>query len=287
MFSKPKNGWVEIDFDGYKDVASYSGSVAEHVMEECHNYLSKSDKRFYIEFDAEGYEFGIVLLAGDIYYWTNKLEKGMDVFPIFSGISTDDAILRIAKNMVKSVEDYFKEWVNFESINYNEDELETTKALASWATTLKKDIDFPQRDMELGNLLFGNSRGENAMQRGQWEDAFAEFLDFCGFDSYGHIEDDSLEKYVKTAYGEITKITENGESYVEHTHYFDNDVFLVLPYFWGDSESIADLPNFVFKPTKFEIKWYKYPLRDAYCNKVITFDEFKEMLEQCKKSINK
>jgi hypothetical protein len=33
-------------------------------------------------------------------------------------------------------------------------------------------------------------------------------------------------------------------------------------------------PNFLYKPINFQIKWYKYPLRDSYMNQNITYKEF-------------
>lgn len=72
----------------------------------------------------------------------------------------------------------------------------------------------------------------------------------------------------------------------EETHsYFENDVFIVSPYFWGESEELHGKPNFVFKPEGIEIHWYKYPLRDSYINKKITLEHFKEILEKCKDSV--
>ena len=83
--------------------------------------------------------------------------------------------------------------------------------------------------------------------------------------------------YVNTVAEYILKSEEN--------YYFENAVFIVRPYFWGESEEIAAKPNFVYKPDNIEIDWYKYPMRDAYCNKKMTADEFGEMMEKCKESL--
>lgn len=40
-------------------------------------------------------------------------------------------------------------------------------------------------------------------------------------------------------------------------------------------------PNFLYKPTGFAIKWYKYPLRDSYMNQNISLDEFKSIISKC------
>jgi len=44
-------------------------------------------------------------------------------------------------------------------------------------------------------------------------------------------------------------------------------------------------PNFLYKPTGFQIQWYKYPLRDSYSNQPITLKEFREIINECIKSL--
>lgn len=129
--------------------------------------------------------------------------------------------------------------------------------------------------MELGNMIFGNSRGEYPVDRA-WQDDFCEFLYECGFSGYGFIEDEKLE--------EFEKFDASDDGMIE-SRYFENDVFIVRPYYWGEDEKIAELPNFVYKPTGFELQWYKYPLRDSYMNQNITFEKLQEIIEHCKESI--
>ena len=114
-------------------------------------------------------------------------------------------------------------------------------------------------DMELGNLMFGNSRGKYKVPRDEFQNAFCEFLETIGFDHYGH-------------------------SPCNEDHY-ENDTFLIRPYYWGEDEEIAALSNFVYKPTGLEISWYKYPMRDAYSNQNIDICEFKYILDHCLESI--
>lgn len=110
-------------------------------------------------------------------------------------------------------------------------------------------------DMELGNLLFGNSRGKYCVEpRKVYQDAFCKFLSANGFDFGGW------------------RGTERG---------YENDVFVIRPYYWGDDEEVAALPNFVYKPAGVEIRWYKYPMRDAYSNMDISVGAFKEILRHC------
>ena len=106
--------------------------------------------------------------------------------------------------------------------------------------------------------MFGNSRGEYAVEpREEYQESFACFLDALGFDYHGH--------------------DERGDG-------MDNDVFTIRPYYWGEDEVIAELPNFVYKPTGLEIRWYKYPMRDAYSNQDVSVEEFKEILKACLRS---
>lgn len=140
-------------------------------------------------------------------------------------------------------------------------------------------------EMELGNLIFGNSRGAYHFERGEWQDLFCEFLDKHGFDMYGYIENNDLEKKFGTTVSGDCITYADGKKSVEHQHAFENDTFFIMPYFWGESENICEMPNFIFKPWNFELSWYKYPMRDAYSNKKITFEEFEQMLNLCSESI--
>lgn len=125
-------------------------------------------------------------------------------------------------------------------------------------------------DMELGNLLFGHSRGKYPVPRDWRESAFQTFLKSCGFDeTYGYCR-------TKDDPHIIRKPKDFG---------YENEVFILRPYYWGYSRRKSRRPNFVFKPTGYQIKWYKYPMRDAYANMRLTDDEFNDMLEQCIKSV--
>ncbi|WP_144106857.1 hypothetical protein [Paraburkholderia sp. BCC1886] len=97
--------------------------------------------------------------------------------------------------------------------------------------------------MELGNELFGHSRGQHEVDRDTYTPLFTALLDVMGQDSYG-------EK-------------------------FDNAVFSIRPYCWCDKPlcpqcGLGTEKNFVFRPIAFELSWYKYPLRDAYTNIPLT-----------------
>ena len=114
-------------------------------------------------------------------------------------------------------------------------------------------------DMELGNIMFGHSRGEYWIEeREAFQEPFLEFLEEIGCDGFGWSKKRGA---VKT----------------------ETDKYIIRPYYWGEDDDTAVLPNFVYKPTGLEIRWYKYPMRDAYSNQDITAEQFKEILEDCRK----
>ena len=96
--------------------------------------------------------------------------------------------------------------------------------------------------------------------REDYQEAFCKFLDSVGGDMYGFLD----------------VCDENG--------WYDDDVFTVRPYYWGEDEDMIDLPNFVYKPTGLEIFWYKYPMRSAESNQDVSLYEFKKILRHCKRS---
>ena len=113
---------------------------------------------------------------------------------------------------------------------------------------------------ELGNLMFGHSYGEYQVEpREVYQDMFIDFLYRNGFDGYG--------------------FNSNGDDC------FENDTFIVRPYYWGEDDEIANLPNFVYKPTGLEIRWYKYPMRDAYSNADVSPEDFQNILNCCEESM--
>lgn len=168
--------------------------------------------------------------------------------------------------------------------------------------------------MELGNMLFGHSRGEFRVDRGLTT-VFIEYLEKMNFSSYGTYEGSDHNGFA-----------------------FENDVFRIQPYWWGECECFTDVckcckcppaqaehachdadcrlrddetnhenncifadeskmvhkpdcfegkPNFTFKPTGFELSWYKYPFRDSYSSEKLTAKKLVDMMEVCLKSLEK
>lgn len=125
--------------------------------------------------------------------------------------------------------------------------------------------------MELGNAFFGHSRGHVEVPRG------------AGY-----------EQHVNAL---LKALGNDAEGYGIH---FDNAVFTLRPYYWGDCTcpedgSIDDadptcaahLPNFVHKPSGYVLRWYKYPLRDSYASGELTVAEFAAMIDECVASVRR
>ena len=124
--------------------------------------------------------------------------------------------------------------------------------------------------LELGNLLFGHSRGEFELDRDELQEIMAEGLEKCGCDEYGFLQDPALFLW-KNSRGGIT-----------------TSVFETRPYWWGDEFSAeADLPNFKFFEDGTEIRWYKYALRDSYADREIDAARLSEILDACAAEIDR
>ena len=70
-------------------------------------------------------------------------------------------------------------------------------------------------------------------------------------------------------------------------HYFENEIFVIRPYYWGEGEDVEERNSWHFwhKPSGFKISWYKYPLRGAGCNIQISAEEFYAIVQDCANSL--
>ena len=137
--------------------------------------------------------------------------------------------------------------------------------------------------MELGNLIFGHSRGNYPIDRKSFENTFSKdfttLLEAINCDSYGYYN--GYNKSLRTNLGG-----------------FKCDLFEINPYYWGDCDCGADetcnehhkdtcslvIPNFIYKAKTgetIEIRWYKYPFRDSYSNVEISKELFSAIMKNC------
>ena len=127
-------------------------------------------------------------------------------------------------------------------------------------------------NIEMGNLLFGNSRGEYPVNREMSQPLFTKFFEKFDLDRYGNPDKDSLLSKTSST---------NGEIYIS----VETDAFYIHPYYWGKDKEAQEMPNFFYKTEGIGIHWYKYPMRDAYCNVELTKEKLQEILELCAESI--
>lgn len=129
---------------------------------------------------------------------------------------------------------------------------------------IERKTSYIDWEPEWGNILFGNSRGKYPIHpRAKFEKAFDETL-WKYFDAWCYVKDDK-------------QATERGG--------YENDVFSIEPYYLGEDEEIAVLPNFVYKPESIEISWYKHPFRDSYSNVELSVEKAREIFEKCLESM--
>lgn len=113
--------------------------------------------------------------------------------------------------------------------------------------------------MELGNMIFGHSRGQFPVEeRSLYRSLIEPLFEALGCDSYG-IE-------------------------------FSNDVFEMHPYCWCEKTGCPQCDtgtqkNLKHKASGFELAWYKYAMRDAYTDRVITPPQFIEIIRECVESV--
>ena len=273
MFSKPRFGWTAWSINNH-DIGSvsYLSDVPAEFISACIRYLN-NPVGFNLIFDGEGRNTALTLIGN--YFCTYSFMGSeppyiSELTPVSDYIlpETDDGPKFIESLLREAISDFerdFSEWAEWNPGLYEgEDEIEAEKGILRDLIETGKDIlnKKPYCKPELGNLLFGNSRGEYPVSR-DIGDIFFEFLG-DSFDAYGFFDDK-------------TKATELGG--------YENDVFVVNPYYWGDDGEIAKLPNFIYKPNNIEISWYKYPMRDAYSNTPITKGLASEIFKHCKESL--
>lgn len=311
MFSKPKCGWTEVKIGEYElGSASYIYEVITPTLSTLYNYLSKpvyENSALNLIYDAEGHSFGIVQIGDDFYSWNDDNDEGQVELQECLNMDDRDSynwVRTLADEIIDDVESNWDDWIAFECILNDEDmdeyDRETYKATEYKIAELIENIKSlrPQRMPELGNLLFGHSYGEYPIEdREKFQEKFWELLEM-GFDSYGYIDNDKLEKYAqikesnltnRDIYPEDSRPVKENPDYKPRLHYFDNGVFMINPYYWGDAEDLMDFPNFIYygvtAEENVEFRWYKYPWRDSYVSKNISYKDFCKIVDKCKDSL--
>ncbi len=118
--------------------------------------------------------------------------------------------------------------------------------------------------MGLENLLFGNSRGDFKVDK-RLQGLFVSALNEAGFDEFGFCKTWRSDTPAPTPYNEQATATHH---------------FVIQPYVWDNLEQAAMVPNFLDRTTGLKLRWYEYPLRDAYANYDLTEEMLIPILER-------
>lgn len=293
MLSKPWCGWTQVIINNEKlGSASYLDWVPGLVLDPCIRYLTACTESqnnydfigggygFNIEFDAEGYNFGLVEIGNNLYSYDTCADKEpyinlKEIDLSEYNYNCYEFIYTLTKEVISDLETNYEDWILWDTMTNDKEEYDKNKEaldeIINKAKVIVEQFDNsrPKSNMELGNLLFGNSRGEfPILDREIWQDTFWKYFDIDEFDYHCY--------YMKS---------EDDPDHTTDRGGYKNDVFTINPYYWGEDENIMSEPNFIYKPTGLEIQWYKYPFRDAYLNQDISLDEAKKIWEDCIKSM--
>lgn len=121
MFSQPKFGWTTVQ---YQDIqlghASNIVSVIVPTLQALIDYLSHPDTEFsalHLVFDGEGYEFGIVQIGFDFYYWHTKTDGPNPILTCLTDkkyITELEFVATLSEEIIKDVKAYLDDWAYFE-----------------------------------------------------------------------------------------------------------------------------------------------------------------------------
>lgn len=67
---------------------------------------------------------------------------------------------------------------------------------------------------------------------------------------------------------------------------YENEVFSLVPFIREENDEYQ-LGRFVYKPKNIIIEWYEHPFNSGISDKIESVEEFSEILEMCKKSMQR
>ena len=117
-----------------------------------------------------------------------------------------------------------------------------------------------EKDLELGQMLFGNPTQEYPVPREKWMGGPFEIL-----------MDAIAEK--------------TGDKNFIYSPDFSNDFFTIRRHYWGEDEEEMDKPNFEVPSENFSLTWYKYPFRGSYSSEKLTPKRWNDLIQKCIKSL--
>jgi len=107
MLTKPLHGWTNISVDNFSERASYLTDIPNDCLD-AFIYALKTNNPAVVFFDAEGYEFHLVSSYYRSYVIIDKEDNTVETYTI------DKNIIKLAKELIDDIENYFEEWLNWE-----------------------------------------------------------------------------------------------------------------------------------------------------------------------------
>ncbi|RHB42077.1 hypothetical protein DW886_16100 [Enterocloster aldenensis] len=134
MLGKPKYGWCNIMVGQNKlGCASYLIDVPTYLLDVFNQYLSEENHlNFTVEFDAEGYFFGIIEFNETLYSIRDDTLDGnpvlQEISPTLLGLEVFDraeVIKKLAYELIVDIETNLEDWVYWEN---DEESMETNES---------------------------------------------------------------------------------------------------------------------------------------------------------------
>ena len=131
--------------------------------------------------------------------------------------------------------------------------------------------------MEIGNALFGHSRGRYEIDgTSRAADLLSDTLTELGVTGRGRVDDDNQE-IIEPLIGVVLKETDRGVDVLNPQS--GRLLMRLRAYWWGDDEDTvqAEAPNLEMPAVDVTVRWYKYWCRDAYANRPFTYELVQHM----------
>jgi len=113
MLTKPQYGWTNLQFDNFSERASYLTDVPKDCLD-AFIYALQTNNTAIVYFDAEGYEFHLVSSYYRSYIIVDNYDNKVKTYTI------DKNIIKLAKELIDDIENYFEDWLNWECYNDGE-----------------------------------------------------------------------------------------------------------------------------------------------------------------------
>ena len=134
MLSKPSHGWTDVTVSGINlGPASYVDDVPNLVLDTFISWFASAERGSYVsfclEFDAEGYYFGIVEFGGDLYYISDRaLGHGVPIE--VKGLESDrnvsilrDRLSALGLEAVRDIRENIEDWKSWNPVCEGDDKL--------------------------------------------------------------------------------------------------------------------------------------------------------------------